>query len=276
MDQAAGRLPLMAQCNHGSAKGAAELARQNADIGAEVISFALPRQFPLTDDDQFEFARTVCDAVGTPVLIQDWNPSGSSVGAEFCAKLADVCPNFRYIKLEEPRMGPKVRAIIEATGGRVEVFEGWGGLYMLELVPTGIVGIMPGLALTDVLVRAWRLAAAGESAEALAAFEPARAVAGLRPLRHGVLQRPRKAPARRPRPPGAPPPCATPPSPSTKTPWPTRISSSGDFWRAGKTAATTCGRTLTGTDVLRRGMGWGRYAQSRDRARIESKAVITP
>ena len=172
VDQAAGRLPLMAQCNHGSAKGAAELARRNADIGAEVISFALPRQFPLTDDDQFEYARAVCDAVGTPVLIQDWNPSGSSVGADFCARLADVCPNFRYIKLEEPRMGPKVRAVIEATGGRVEVFEGWGGLYMLELVPTGIVGIMPGLALTDRLAPAWRMAVAGQAAEALAAFEP--------------------------------------------------------------------------------------------------------
>lgn len=172
VDQAGGRLPVMAQCNHGSAQGAADLARQNADIGAEVISFALPRQFPLTDDDQFDYARAVCDAVSTPVLIQDWNPSGSSVGADFCAKLAEVCPNFRFIKLEEPRMGPKVRAIIEATGGRVEVFEGWGGLYMLELVPTGIVGIMPGLALTDVLVGAWRLAAAGEAAQSLAAFEP--------------------------------------------------------------------------------------------------------
>ena len=172
VDQAGGRLPVMAQCNHGSAQGAAALARRNADMGAEVVSFALPRQFPLTDGDLFDYARVVCDAVTVPVLIQDWNPSGSSVGAEFCAELAAVCPNFLYIKLEEPRMGPKVRAIIEATGGRVDVFEGWGGLYMLELVPTGIVGIMPGLALTDRLVRAWRLAVAGEPAQALAAFEP--------------------------------------------------------------------------------------------------------
>ena len=172
VDQAGGRLPVMAQCNHGSAQGAAALARRNTEVGAEVVSFALPRQFPLTDGDQFDYARAVCDAVSAPVLIQDWNPSGSSVGAEFCAKLAAVCPNFRYIKLEEPRMGPKVRAIIEATDGRVDVFEGWGGLYMLELVPTGIVGIMPGLALTDRLVHAWRLAVAGEAAQALAAFEP--------------------------------------------------------------------------------------------------------
>ena len=50
----------------------------------------------------------------------------------------------------------------------MDVFEGWGGLYMLELVPTGIVGIMPGLA--DRLVHAWRLAVAGEAAQALAAF----------------------------------------------------------------------------------------------------------
>ncbi len=171
VDQADGRLPVMAQCNHGSARVAASFAERNARAGAAVVSFALPRQFALPEADLLDHARSVCDSVEVPVLMQDWNPAGSAVGAEFCAALADSCSNFRYVKLEEPRMGPSVRAIIAATKGRVGVFEGWGGLYVMELAPAGISGIMPGLAMADVFVRAWRHLRAGDTTKAFAEFQ---------------------------------------------------------------------------------------------------------
>src|SRR5579864_6033312 len=44
---AAGRVAVVAQSNHPSARCAAELARQNCDLGADLISFAIPRQFAL-------------------------------------------------------------------------------------------------------------------------------------------------------------------------------------------------------------------------------------
>ena len=172
VSQAAGRLSVVAQCNHGSAKVAASFAARSVRAGAAVISVALPRQFVLTESDLLAYACTVCDAVDVPVLVQDWNPAGQAVGPEFCTKLADACPNFCYIKLEEPRMGPKVRTIAAATAGRVGVFEGWGGLYMLELAPAGVVGVMPGLSLADRLVQVWRMAASGSGTQALELFEP--------------------------------------------------------------------------------------------------------
>ena len=165
-----GRVPLMGQSNHGSARRASELARANEKAGASVISVALPRSFAYGEDDLLEFARTVGQAVGVPLLVQDWNPAGPAVGAEFCARLREACPNFRYIKLEEPRMGPKVRAIRARCGDAVGVLEGWGGEYMLELLPAGIVGVMPGLALVDVLQRIWDLAHAGRLPEAYEHF----------------------------------------------------------------------------------------------------------
>jgi 4-hydroxy-tetrahydrodipicolinate synthase len=165
-----GRIPVMGQSNHGSARRAAELARANEKAGASVVSVALPRSFAYGEDDLLEFARTVGQAVGVPLLVQDWNPTGASVGAEFCARLRDACPNFTYIKLEEPRMGPKVRAIRALCGDAVGVLEGWGGEFMLELIPAGIVGVMPGLALVDVLQRVWDLGRAGRLAEAYAHF----------------------------------------------------------------------------------------------------------
>ena len=55
-------------------------------------------------------------------------------------------------------MSPKVTAILAATNGKVGVLEGWGGMYMLDLIPAGICGVMPGLAITDLLAKAFQLA----------------------------------------------------------------------------------------------------------------------
>ncbi|HWB12472.1 MAG TPA: dihydrodipicolinate synthase family protein [Pirellulales bacterium] len=170
VDAAAGKLAIMAQANHPSARLAAELAREYESLGASLISFALPRIFPLKEVDLLDYAATVCRATTLPVLIQDFNPGGPTVGRDFAQKLADDCPNFRYLKLEEPLMGPKVRSIVEGTNGRVGVLEGWGGMYLLDLIPSGICGLMPGLGIADLLSRVWEAAGAGRHAEAADIF----------------------------------------------------------------------------------------------------------
>ncbi|HEY3080457.1 MAG TPA: dihydrodipicolinate synthase family protein [Chloroflexota bacterium] len=166
-----GRVAVMAQSNHPSARHAAAIARRNEELGAELISFAVPRVFGLPEGDLLDYCRTVCRAVTGPVLIQDFNPGGPTVGAEFCARLREACPNFRWVKLEEPLLGPKVVAIREATGDEVGVLEGWGGMYLLDLLPSGIRGCIPGLGVADLLARVWRLGRAGEVAAALDLFE---------------------------------------------------------------------------------------------------------
>jgi 4-hydroxy-tetrahydrodipicolinate synthase len=168
---AAGSLAVVAQANHPSARIAAEVAHRYEGLGASVISFALPRIFPLKDDDLFDYARPVCDAVKLPVLVQDFNPGGPTVGGQFARRLMEACPNFRYLKLEESLMGPKIRGIIEATEGRIGVLEGWGGMYVLDLLPAGICGLMPGLGVADLLQRVWQLASGGQDDEATSIFQ---------------------------------------------------------------------------------------------------------
>src|SRR5678810_1221531 len=82
----------------------------------------------------------------TPVLVQDFNPSGQSISVRLIKELVDQHSNFKYLKLEEPLGAPKFADIIKSTGGKVGLLEGWGGLYMMELIPIGITGVMPGLA----------------------------------------------------------------------------------------------------------------------------------
>ena len=171
VSHAAGRIPVLAQSNHPSAKVACAIARANAQRGADIISFAVPRIFALGSEDLLRYCAAICDAVDIPVLIQDFNPGGPTIGADFCRRLADACPNFQYVKLEEALMEAKVTAIREATDDRVGVLEGWGGLYMLELYPYGLCGIMPGLGVADLLAHIWRRAEAGDSDGAMDIFE---------------------------------------------------------------------------------------------------------
>ncbi|MSR64283.1 MAG: dihydrodipicolinate synthase family protein [Verrucomicrobiae bacterium] len=169
--QSRGRIPVLAQSNHPSAKLSAEIAKKNEALGADVISFALPRQFAIPETDMVRYAERICRAVKTPVLIQDFNPGGGTVGANFCKELQARCSNFLYIKLEEPLMGPKVRAIRKATKDKLGVLEGWGGLYMTELYDFGICGLMPGTGLGDLLHAVWVALKEGRRSDAFDTFE---------------------------------------------------------------------------------------------------------
>jgi hypothetical protein len=87
------------------------------------------------------------------------------------ARLMAECPNFLYIKLEEALLARKVRAIREATMEKIGILEGWGGLYMMELIPVGICGIIPGLAVADGLDLVFKLRAGNKSAVAFRLYE---------------------------------------------------------------------------------------------------------
>ena len=168
---AAGRVLVLAQSNHPASLYAAEIARANEGRGADLISFALPRLFTIPESDLLGYCRTVCSAVKVPVLVQDFNPGGATIGPNFCLQLIESCPNFRYVKLEEPLLGPKVSAIRQATDDRVGILEGWGGMYLMELVESGICGLMPGLAMADLLQEVWRRAKIGNDVHAMDLFE---------------------------------------------------------------------------------------------------------
>lgn len=172
VERAAGRLKIVAQSNHPSLKVAIKLAQANVKAGADVISLAVPRIFSLPENSLKVYLSEFLQSIpNTPVLIQDFNPGGSSISVGFIKELMDENPNFKYLKLEEPLCAPKFEQIIQATDDQIGLFEGWGGLYMLELVPIGIRGVMPGLAVADILQKIFTLRSSGEDAKAFELFE---------------------------------------------------------------------------------------------------------
>ena len=156
--QAAGRLPVLAQVNFVSLPQAVETAREVERMGASAIAAAVPRMFAFGEPDLWRYFDRLLSSIDIPLMIQDVNPSGPTVTARFVSDLHNAHPHFRWIKLEEPMMSSKVVAILDATSGEVGVLEGWGGMYMLDLIPAGICGVMPGLAISDVLAKVFQLA----------------------------------------------------------------------------------------------------------------------
>ncbi|NCU04842.1 MAG: dihydrodipicolinate synthase family protein [Chitinophagaceae bacterium] len=172
VDQAAGRLQIVAQSNHPSLRTAIKLAQANVEAGADVISLAVPRIFSLPEDSIKEYLAEFFQSIPeTPVLVQDFNPGGSSISVGLITELMNEHANFKYLKLEEPLCAPKFEQIIKATGGKVGLLEGWGGLYMLELIPTGVIGVMPGFGVSDILQKVFTLRKNGENEKAFDLFE---------------------------------------------------------------------------------------------------------
>lgn len=172
VEHAAGRIRIVAQSNSPSLKIAIRLAQANVKAGADVISLAVPRIFGLPEASIREYLSGFLSSIPTtPVLVQDFNPGGSSISVGFIQQLMEKHSNFKYLKLEEPLCAPKFEEIIKTTGGKVGLFEGWGGLYMLELTPLGIAGVMPGLAVSDILQKVFVLRREGKNDEAFDLFE---------------------------------------------------------------------------------------------------------
>ena len=172
IDHSAGRIQIIAQSNHPSLKVAIKLAQANVRAGADIISLAVPRIFNLPESSLKEYLGGFMRAIPqTPVLIQDFNPSGQSISVRLIKELMDEHSNFKYLKLEEPLGAPKFEDIIKTTEGKVGLLEGWGGLYMMELIPIGISGVMPGLAVSDILQRIFVFRRNGENEKAFTLFE---------------------------------------------------------------------------------------------------------
>lgn len=167
----AGALPVVAQVNHVSATYVAQTALEFERAGAAAISVAVPRLFSLPERDLLRYFDRILRGITVPLVIQDFNPGGGTVSVDFVKTLHAQHPHFRYLKLEEPLLSARVCSILDAADGGVGVIDGWGGTYMLELIDAGICGVMPGLAVSDLLQEIWALARAGDKEGAYDLFQ---------------------------------------------------------------------------------------------------------
>src|ERR1039458_6782840 len=166
-----GDLPVIGQVNHLSTAYVSEMARNLELAGVSAISVAVPRLFDLPERDLLRYFDRILESITVPLIIQDFNPGGTTLSLEFVRPRHGQHEHFRYLKLEEPMMSRRVRSIVEETNGAVGVVDGWGGTYMIELIDAGICGVMPGLAVSDLLQIVWEKARSGNKDAAYELFQ---------------------------------------------------------------------------------------------------------
>ncbi|MFO0864748.1 MAG: hypothetical protein U0744_08870 [Gemmataceae bacterium] len=103
---------------------------------------------------------------------------GQSIPISVCVKLLGTYGNQKILfKPEAAPNGPTLSALRDATGGHARLFEGSGGVFLIDSFRRGIAGTMPGLDLLDGIVRIWRALKSGDDAAAIGFIFPSASVA---------------------------------------------------------------------------------------------------
>lgn len=119
----------------------------------------------LPDDQLLSYYSTLADASGdVPLIVQDASGYiGSSVSlgilAELYRRYGDTKVQF---KPEAQPLGARLTTLLGMTDGKARVFEGVGGLALVDNYQRGIYGSMPGTDLIWAVVPLWRSLVEGD------------------------------------------------------------------------------------------------------------------
>lgn len=165
VEAAAGRGPVVVSVGAESTHTAVRLARAAREAGADAVMAAPPLQGSSSIDALREYLGAIVEASGVPTILQD---ASSYVGMPIPASTqADLVREFGadvlLLKPEAPPLGPTTTAIVRESGGTARIFDGSGGVALMDTHARGIVGTMPGPDLVWALRALWDALEAGDS-----------------------------------------------------------------------------------------------------------------
>lgn len=171
IEHVAGRVPVVVGTGAASNEVAVLLSREAADAGAAGLMILPPRLGKPNPDAIVAYYADIAQAVDAPLVIHDYPPaSGVYLAPSLLARIAQEVPSARYVKLEDPPIGPKVTQVRAAAPDLV-IFGGQGGMFFLEELERGALGTMTGFAYPEVLVEIYTRFTEGDHAGAAAVFD---------------------------------------------------------------------------------------------------------
>jgi len=167
VSEVGGRVPVVINSGGAGTDLAILYSRMAEADGADALMMMPP--VGVSGAETREYYRAVSDAVSLPVFIQD--TASTPVPGALARQIAEECERVRYIKVECPPMPARMADAVSHVEGRLTVFGGAGGSYLLEELRRGSVGTMPFASQPEAFVRIWDLHQAGDVAGARAVFE---------------------------------------------------------------------------------------------------------
>jgi dihydrodipicolinate synthase/N-acetylneuraminate lyase len=165
----AGRLPLAITVFGAMPAEQITFVGAAAARGADWVILQPPQTGASISEDQLvDFFGTVADASPVPVAIQN-APQYIGVGLSSGGldRLSRDHPNVMLLKAEGSAV--ETRSLIELTEGRMDVFQGRGGLEFIDVMRAGCVGMIPSVESCHVQSRMFELMQTGRAEDAAAA-----------------------------------------------------------------------------------------------------------
>ena len=155
-------------------------ARAAEDGGAAGLMVIPPLSQALAEPQLAEYFEELLEEVTLPIIIQDASSYvGNAMSVSFQAELFRKQGKRILFKPEATPLGPCISAIRDLTDGQAKIFEGSGGVLLIDSYRRGVAGTIPGVELLDALVALWNACVAGDWDRAYEVYLPICAIATL-------------------------------------------------------------------------------------------------
>jgi 4-hydroxy-tetrahydrodipicolinate synthase len=152
------RGPVVISVGAESSKSAEAYAKHAESSGASAVMAIPPVSAAIGEDELVHYYERIIRATHLPVVVQDASGYvGRPMPIAMQARLMNEFGADRVLfKPEATPIGPRLSALRDGTGGRARIFEGTGGIALVDSHRRGVVGTMPGADLIKGIVALWR------------------------------------------------------------------------------------------------------------------------
>jgi len=175
LDQAAGRVPVIATTSSYSARIARErcIDAQRRGVGLVML---MPPFFGATlsvaEAAVLDYFAVVADGLDVDIMVQDAPMSSTPLPVDLLARLAAEIPQVRHVKIEMPRTAAKVRALVAAAGQTLPgIYDGEEAITLVPDLDAGVQATMSSATIPEVLARVVDDHHAGNRERAVAEWE---------------------------------------------------------------------------------------------------------
>jgi len=149
-----------------TAGGAVELAQHAECVGASAVMAVPPVATKPDSSAALDYFSRIAESVSIPLVVQDASSYfGSPIDLNVYLSLLEAFGADRiYFKPEASPLGSNLSKLRDATLGAARIFEGSGGINLVDCYRRGIVGTMPGMDLLDGIVALWQALQSGDEA----------------------------------------------------------------------------------------------------------------
>ena len=167
-DTNARRIPFIVSVTAPDFDASTQLASVAKSAGATGICVQLPSE--LTRPGKLGFLQDLAQHAPDILMLQDLDWAGGGLNLDEIVYLSENVEKLTWLKIETQRAGPKYSAVMDATGGKLNVCGGWAVTQLMDALARGVNAFIP-TGMEHVYVRIHTLYENGDIARARVLFE---------------------------------------------------------------------------------------------------------